>query len=286
MRTKDGHLKILDFGLARITAPPSVPPLAGLVTQPGALVGTPAYMAPEQLNGQVVDARADVFAFGVVLYEYACGAHPFEAGTSLALLARVLESDARPILSRCPGIGPSVAAVIDRCLRKSPSDRFPSGVEMVAALADGATASPTSGRADRLWVTHQLTVIALYILASTIAWRIKEFFGTPGSLWLFVALGIGSAIAGIIRGHLVFTQRLNTVRIGDERRRTDRVTTIVDLLIAACLFGDGLLLGPVRPLFAVLTIALAIGIALARVLMEPATAAAAFHDGGRSDFTR
>ena len=75
MRGTDGRLKILDFGLARISGDDSRPRM----TQPGRLVGTPAYMAPEQINGLPVDARADVFAVGVLLYEYACGAHPFEA---------------------------------------------------------------------------------------------------------------------------------------------------------------------------------------------------------------
>ena len=102
MRTTDGRLKILDFGLARIDpAAASASPAPALATLPGVLIGTPAYMAPEQLNGQPVDARADVFAYGVVIYEYACGVHPFSASTELARIARVLESDARPLGDRC-----------------------------------------------------------------------------------------------------------------------------------------------------------------------------------------
>src|SRR5262249_22548184 len=106
MRTRDGRLKILDFGLARIESP-RMP--AGLVTQPGVVVGTPAYMAPEQINGTAVDARADVFAYGVLMYEYACGVHPFEGGSPLAVVARVLESDARPLALRCPDLSSGMA---------------------------------------------------------------------------------------------------------------------------------------------------------------------------------
>ena len=84
------------------------------MTQPGMLIGTPAYMAPEQINGLPVDARADVFAFGVLLYEYACGVHPFAASTALATVARVLESDARPLASRADV--PSRLADVDRAL--------------------------------------------------------------------------------------------------------------------------------------------------------------------------
>jgi len=132
MRTRDGRLKILDFGLARIEAPHAA--TAAVVTQPGIVAGTPAYMAPEQINGEVVGSRADVFAFGVLLYEYACGVHPFDGSTPLAIVARVLESDARPLHARCPDLPGGVAELIGRCLRKTPTDRFGSAVEIVGAL--------------------------------------------------------------------------------------------------------------------------------------------------------
>ena len=75
MRGLDGRLKILDFGLARVSA--EAADERPRITQPGMLIGTPAYMAPEQINGLPVEPRADVFAVGVLLYEYASGAHPF-----------------------------------------------------------------------------------------------------------------------------------------------------------------------------------------------------------------
>jgi serine/threonine protein kinase len=94
-------------------------------------------MAPEQARGDSTDARADVFAFGVVIYEYACGAHPFEGSTPLATIARVLESDARPIATRCPDLSPGLAEIIGRCLRKAPAERYASASEIVAALDAG-----------------------------------------------------------------------------------------------------------------------------------------------------
>ena len=90
------------------------------MTGPGVLAGTPAYMAPEQLNGQAVGARADVFAFGVLLYEYACGTHPFDAPTLLGIAARVLESDAPPLDSLRPDLPAKLSDIVERCLRKSP----------------------------------------------------------------------------------------------------------------------------------------------------------------------
>ena len=166
--------------------------------------------------------------------------------------------------------------MIARCLNKAPQDRFGSASAIVDALAADVDAGGAGTSARRWWRTHQLAIMGLYIVASTISWRIKEFFQTPIAVWLFIAMGVGSAIAGIIRGHLVFTAVMNGSRLDAERRRTGRVTLVVDLLIAAALAGDGLMLAPVRQLNAVFTLALALGIALARVLMEPATTAAAF----------
>src|SRR5206468_5290427 len=122
MRSRDGRLKILDFGLARMDeAGPGAGHREGgrvpYVTQPGVVIGTPAYMAPEQINGLAVDARADVFAFGVLLYEYACGVHPFAAATPLGTVARVLESDVAPLSSLVDVPAPLVE-VLARCLHK------------------------------------------------------------------------------------------------------------------------------------------------------------------------
>ena len=279
MRDRAGRLKVLDFGLARMAEPAVAAPAGMLATVPGALVGTPAYMAPEQLNAQPTDARTDVFAFGVVMYEYACGAHPFEASTPLGLVARVLESDARPLADRTRHIPAHVATVVDRCLRKSPADRFASAIEIVAALRAGdagASSSLSVGRAVAWWRAHQVIVMAVYVAATTISWSIKEAFRGSLSLWLFVGLGLGAAIAGISRGHLLFTSAVNRPHLTAERLRVRRPMMIVDVIMACGLAADGLSIAAVRPLWGMLTIALAAGIALAATLMEPATTAATF----------
>ena len=241
------------------------------------LIGTPAYMAPEQINGLPVDARADVFAVGVLLYEYACGAHPFAASTALATVARVLESDARPLLSRAD-VPSRLADVIARCLQKAPADRFGSASELLGALetvgADEAVPVPHAA----WWRVHQIVIALLYIAAATLAWQLKEWVETPVTVAIFLALGAAATIGGILRGHLVFTAVMNPARLATERRRARGATRLLDLLIALLLFADAAIVAGTRALPAVFAIALAVGIALASLVLEPATTAAAFGD--------
>jgi len=287
MRNVDGRLKILDFGLARVERRADAPAIAG-ATVPGALVGTPAYMSPEQLNGQPADARSDVFALGVVIYEYACGAHPFAAATPLAVAARVLESEPAPIASRCGHIPAVVGAAVDRCLRKTPSERFESAgaiaeaLRMISTSSTSATSSPTPAPFIAMWRIHQVATMLLYVATTTVAWWIKELL-KPNAMLLgvFVALGISSAAAGVTRGHLVFTSVLNPAHLSGERRRLRVPLLAADLLIAAGGMLAGLTLVSVRPLAGVLSAALAIGLALATLMMEPATTSAAFGHGAR-----
>ena len=277
MLAKDGRLKILDFGLARFDRP-AVDTARTLATQAGIMLGTPAYMAPEQINGSVVDVRADVFAFGIVVYEYACGVHPFDGSTPLAIVARVLDSDARPIANRCPDLSPGLAEVIGRCLRKSPAERYPSASELAAALeAVGAIASPVSDHAT-WWSVHQVAISLLYLAGTVLAWQIKDWNETPVTVSLFLALGAGCTIGCVLRGHLVFTSRINRAHLTAERRRTRRATLTLDLLFAAVLFVDAILVSHLKALPAVFAISLALGIALAALVLEPATTMAAFGD--------
>lgn len=272
MRTQDGRLKILDFGLAQLNT--AVPDGPGL-TQAGMLVGTPAYMAPEQINGQPADQRSDVFALGVLLYEYACGAHPFASGTTLATVARVLEGQASPIAGRAD-VPHGVAAVITRCLKKSPGDRFGSSAEIVAALDAVSADAVVSGEHALWWRIHQVAIVMIYAASVVLAWQIKEWIETPFTVGIFLALGALATVAGILRGHLVFTSAVNFSRLPIERRRTNRPLVLLDGLIAILLVADALLMARTRALPALLALVLGVGITLASVVLEPATTEAAF----------
>src|SRR5262245_572786 len=278
MRTRDGRLKILDFGLARFD-PSAAAYFSGTVhaTQPGTLIGTTAYMAPEQING-AVDARSDIFAFGVVMYEFACGVHPFDGSTPLAVIARVLDSDARPIATRCPDLSPGLAEIVGRCLRKLPADRYGSAGELSAALDAVSVTPAASSPRSTWWAIHQLAVSVLYLGSAVLAWQIKQWIEQPIAVSLSLAVGAGCTIGCVLRGHLVFTEKVNREHLAVERRRTRRATLILDLMFATMLIADAVIMSSRKALPAVFAISLALSIALASVVLEPATTTAAFGD--------
>ncbi len=133
--TRDGHLKLLDFGLAKFTAPPAADAeecgaQTELMTGAGVVMGTTAYMSPEQVRGQNADHRSDIFSFGVVLYEMLSGARPFR-GQSPAEVRNAILNEEPPDL---PGACSQVVAVVKRCLEKRPEDRFDTARDLAFSL--------------------------------------------------------------------------------------------------------------------------------------------------------
>ena len=118
------------------------------------------------------------------------------------------------------------------------------------------------------------------------SWEIKEHFKNPWSLWTFVAIGIAATVTGVSRGHLLFTWKMNRSRLTHEWQRVRPTVVAIDLLIAAGLAVDGISFASVRPLWGMLTIAFAAGLALSTTLLEPATTAAAFNGPPESHRTR
>jgi serine/threonine protein kinase len=284
MRTREGRIKVLDFGLARMEARPGGIAATLTAPLPGGIAGTPAYMSPEQIEGRTAGPSADVFAFGVLMYEWISRRHPFQAGSALATLARVLDSTPEPLSHHVP-VPKWFSDIIARCLRKAAGERFASASELLQALDHPVGVDETSQttRSSRWWQTHQLVAIVLYTIAAAHAWQTKQWLQGPMSLWVFLGIGIAGSVGGIIRGHLVFTEVMNQPHLMSEVERTKRVRLFTDLLIAALLIADALLLintEPPQAFIAVLTIALATGIALAAILMEPATTAALLGDQG------
>ncbi|MCA8923860.1 MAG: protein kinase [Planctomycetes bacterium] len=127
----DGHPRVTDFGLARDNS------VTGQsLSRTGDLIGTPIYMAPEQLLGERADVRADVYALGVILYELLCGKRPFEAPTTVELATMVLDGRPTPPRTLNPAIDPELEAIVLRALAKERDDRYRSGADFEAALRD------------------------------------------------------------------------------------------------------------------------------------------------------
>jgi adenylate cyclase len=133
--TGHGTLKILDFGLAKLKPTEYGDPAMSTIeaSDPGRLIGTPAYMAPEQLRGHIVDERADIFAIGAVLYEMATGRHPFRRDSGAGTLGAILHEPPPP-LDPASGYPASMERVLSHCLEKDPGDRFQTAGDLAFAL--------------------------------------------------------------------------------------------------------------------------------------------------------
>jgi serine/threonine protein kinase len=154
------HAYLTDFGLTRRTGSGSE------MTQEGTMMGTLDYIPPEQINGQDVDARADVYALGCVLYELVTGRVPFERDSEVAKLFAHVSSEPPSARERRPELGEQVDEVIRRAMAKRPQDRYPSAEEFAkaatAALAQsGADPAPTGDEATKSAASEPITPTAV-----------------------------------------------------------------------------------------------------------------------------
>src|SRR5262249_29777346 len=164
MLTSRGRVKVLDFGLAKL-------PLSresthsGSVTQsqltdPGTVMGTVAYMSPEQLRGDPIDARTDIFSLGVSLYEMLSGQRPFDGPNNLMLMVDIVSGESRPLGALRPGLCTDLDRIISKALTKSPSDRYQTAEEMRRDLLNAVSEGHTTGRVSEA-VTGQMSHSAL-----------------------------------------------------------------------------------------------------------------------------
>jgi serine/threonine protein kinase len=146
MVTPEGRVKVLDFGLAKeirtANSSDATLTLAGS-TGVGVVMGTPAYMSPEQIAGRAIDHRTDIFSFGTMLYEMTAGQRPFRGRSGPELASAILRDDPQPLAELRPGVPPGLGRVIQRCLQKNVADRFASAQELLSGLR-GATPAVTS----------------------------------------------------------------------------------------------------------------------------------------------
>jgi sugar lactone lactonase YvrE len=181
--TADGRVKILDFGVAKLRRDrddedPGRTVTSGPETQAGAVVGTPAYMAPEQLAGRPVDARADLFALGVVLHEMLTGARPFAAETAIEEQAAIL----RAAPASMHGVPPAVESVVLRCLEKRPEARFQSAADLAFALDALVTSdTPRPGAPALAAGTAPSAIVAAKERRAPFRWPIAAAWALAGA---------------------------------------------------------------------------------------------------------
>jgi Tol biopolymer transport system component len=190
--TEQGRIKVLDFGLAKLMERQGLS--AGddgqtltrpaPVTGEGTIVGTVAYMSPEQAEAKAVDARSDIFSFGAVLYEMVTGQRAFQGDSPLSTLTAVLREDPKPISNISAGVPRDLDRLITRCLRKIPERRWQSMADVKVALQElkeesesGAVAvsAPVVHRAYRVWpILAALAVAVVAAVAGMVVWRNRD----------------------------------------------------------------------------------------------------------------
>jgi len=250
------RMKILDFGLAKQLQQPGHVEAAALTqtmlaqTAPGFLLGTIAYMAPEQLEGGLVDARTDIYALGLVLYEMATGVHPFRGATLAATLANALTATAPPPSRHNSTLPAEFDSAVLKCIRKNPADRFQSSREMLVDLrnithdrnctpAQAAIAPTEPGVARRIfslvlrhgWELLHVRLCIWCVMLAYVAWRFR--LATPGAVGLamFFAALICTTVLSVLLFTLLYTHIADKNHLAAEVRRMAPWFRILSIMI-------------------------------------------------------
>ena len=172
----DGRVKVLDFGLAKLAQPADGDTtMTSVGTRLGMIIGTAAYMSPEQAQGRPVDARSDVFSFGALLYEMLAGRRAFGGESEVAALTAVLTADAAPLR----GVPRELDAVVRRALQKDPDARYPDGRALHAALS----AIAARRRREPVWRQPSAVAIMALALVAVLAYGAWETVQARGARW-------------------------------------------------------------------------------------------------------
>jgi serine/threonine-protein kinase len=174
------RVKVLDFGLAKMQIPSASDDTITAATGAGVILGTAAYMSPEQASGEPADVRSDVFSFGVVLYEMLSGRRAFSEATAIATMAAILHKEPLALRDLAPHVPAGLETIVNRCLSKAPADRFPAMAAVRQAINDAADS------ADR---PQQAASIAVLPFANLSADKENEYFSDGLAEEILNALG-------------------------------------------------------------------------------------------------
>jgi len=192
--TRDGRVKILDFGLAKLThaeeggSQQTNLPTATAGTEPGVVLGTLGYMAPEQVRGRPADVRSDIFSFGAILYEMLSGRRAFQGDSAADTMSAILREDPPELSLTNQNIPPGLERILRHCLEKNPEQRFQSARDLAFDLASlsGLSAPvarpmPAKGGVSRRWrlAAVAATVLAAAVTAAYLAGRRAQMGSAP-----------------------------------------------------------------------------------------------------------
>jgi Tol biopolymer transport system component len=179
--TRDGVVKILDFGLARLTEPNATASQGSQATisstQPGVVLGTAGYMSPEQVRGQALDHRTDIFSLGAILYEMLCGKRAFQCQTAADTMSAILKEEPAELSGTGRNLPPALGRIVHRCLEKDPAERFQSPSDLafnLELLSHGESGSGAAlalpAKKGKLWLNTILVVLAVFTVAGLGFW--------------------------------------------------------------------------------------------------------------------
>lgn len=282
-----GGVKLVDFGIARVLD--AADTTRTNLTAPGVLVGTPAYMTPEQLQGLPIDHRSDLFALGVVLYEAGTGSHPFAGRTRATTLNNILQLEPPPLGSRRPMAFGPLEPIVARCLKKSPDQRFASATELLAALRQAQraleTGAPVSDATasveptDRLWWWrfHQTAIAVFYGLLVLPLWLVRESYsrGPRADGVFFSALAL-VVVSILMRLHAAFLASHAAETLQSALAHWRRTVLVTDLLLGVLLLLAAVLASNAKPGVSALLLVASLGTLVTLLVIEPVTTRLAF----------
>src|SRR5262249_51881299 len=230
------QVKILDFGLCRLMPATQELTTESLhLTDPGMVLGTLAYMSPEQLEAREGDHRTDIYSFGVLLYELATGVHPFAGASAASTIANVLTVEPIPLAKLKAGLPSGLAEVVSRCMRKKPDQRYQSveellrDLEQVDAEESGDDPQQASwwsrwfsreGRTPRQWWEgNQVLCLIAFPLVGYLVWRLRDWLPLDWAALLLAPMIVLVAATTTMRMYLLLTAVFDPPSLRVEVRR-------------------------------------------------------------------
>jgi hypothetical protein len=196
--TKDDRVKILDFGLAKLSKPGAVATgsedaTRKVLTNAGVIMGTVGYMSPEQVRGEKVDHRSDIFSFGAILHEMITGQRAFRRDTMAETMTAILKEEPEELTESNPNINPSLVRIVRRCLEKKPERRFQSTSDLGFALESLSAPTSSSGSTKSALTTAASAAVEEERKSG---WRERLPWIVAGAMTVFAVVAFGSMYLG------------------------------------------------------------------------------------------